>query len=243
MANAAGFIKRLTGPNRIAWSPEDLDRLRKIYGLTEKQAEEVLQRHAPRLCAPLDDVKKNSAGDMPTRWRFTASDGKVDRVGDVISVAGIALDDYRANPIWHYGHDFSMPVGMAPDTSKQAGNLKSTLDLGIGIFPYAEVLQRALVAGFCRACSVGFEPKRWSYNKERDGVDFYEINLIEISAVTVPCCAGAVLDGPVKQLSRLSTLKDMSLSELVRFKPENDRERESRKRWIDVALIKMSAAP
>ena len=47
-----------------------------------------------------------------------------------------------------------------------------------------------------RACSVGFDPIKWSYNKFRDGIDFHEISLREISAVTVPCCAGAVLTAP-----------------------------------------------
>ena len=95
---------------------------------------------------------------------------------------------------------YSDDLRLAPNTFKAAGKLKSTLKLGIGIFPYAEVLQRALAAGMIRACSVGFDPIRWTYNKSRDGVDFHEISLREISAVTVPCCAGAVLDGPVKSL-------------------------------------------
>ena len=78
---------------------------------------------------------------------------------------------------------------MAPNTYKAGGKLKSTLELGIDVFPYAAVLQRALAAGMIRACSVGFDPIRWSYNKSRDGIDFHEISLREISAVTVPCCA------------------------------------------------------
>jgi phage head maturation protease len=114
-------------------------------------------------------------------------------------------------------HDYDLPVGMAPQTWKAGGKLKSVLELGVGVFPYAEVLQRALAAGMIRACSVGFDPIRWTYNKARDGVDFHEISLREISAVTVPCCAGAVLDGPVKSLKPAQARRQGEL-EVIRLK-------------------------
>jgi hypothetical protein len=104
---------------------------------------------------------------------------------------------------------------MAPNTYKQNGKLKSTLELGLGVFPYAETLQRALSAGMIRACSIGFDPLRWQYNKSRDGIDFHEISLREISAVTVPCCAGAVLDGPVKALPEAVARRQRTL-DLIR---------------------------
>ena len=63
-------------------------------------------------------------------------------------------------------------------------------------------MQKGLAAGQIRACSIGFLPLRWDYNKSRDGVDFHEIMLTEISAVSLPACAGAVLDGPVKSLKQ-----------------------------------------
>ena len=127
--------------------------------------------------APLLPVNKSATGDLPTKWSFTASDGRVDRVGDVIDVAGIKLADFLGNPIWHFMHDYGLPVGMAPNTYKAGGKLKSVLELGVGIFPYAEPLQRALAGGMIRACSVGFDPINWTYVKARDGIDFHEISL------------------------------------------------------------------
>jgi phage head maturation protease len=58
-----------------------------------------------------------------------------------------------------------------------------------------------LTSGFLKACSIGFQPIKWTYNKARDGIDFAEISLIEISAVTLPCDPNAVLDGSVKALA------------------------------------------
>ena len=37
MGDVVGFTKRLTGPNHIRWSAADIERLRKIYGVTEKE--------------------------------------------------------------------------------------------------------------------------------------------------------------------------------------------------------------
>ena len=204
----------IKGPNHIRWSASDLERLRQIYGVSEKQAAEILQQQRLIRGELLPINKSATTESLPTKWSFTASDGKVDRVGDIIDVRGIRLAEFSANPIWHFQHDYDRPVGMAPNTYKAGGKLKSTLELGIDVFPYAAVLQRALAAGMIRACSVGFDPIRWSYNKSRDGIDFHEISLREISAVTVPCCAGAVLDGPVKSLSPAAARRQRTLEVL-----------------------------
>lgn len=216
MGDVVGFVKRLTGPNRIRWSPEDIEKLRKIYGLTEKQAAEIVLRHYTAETQLLPSNKSASL-DAPLKWKFTASDGTVDRVGDIVSVVGINLKNYVRNPIWHFGHDHKLPVGMAPNTYKEGGKLKSVLELGVGVYPYAETLQNALVKGMCRACSISFLPLKWSYAKERDGINFAEIDLLEISAVTVPCCAGAILDGPVKSLSPAAAKRQRTL-ELIKLK-------------------------
>lgn len=44
MGDLIGFTKRIRGPNRINWSDADIERLRQIYGLTEKQAAEIVQQ-------------------------------------------------------------------------------------------------------------------------------------------------------------------------------------------------------
>ena len=61
-------------------------------------------------------------------------------------------------------------------------------------------MQAGLASGQVRACSIGFQPKVWSHSKQRDGIDFFAIDLMEISAVSLPACPGAVLEGPVKSM-------------------------------------------
>ncbi|MGO8840915.1 MAG: HK97 family phage prohead protease [Methyloceanibacter sp.] len=200
MGNILGFAKRLHGANRIKWSVADIERLRAIYDVSAEDAAAIVRAMSVSE-KPTPVVKSAPDGDLPTKWRFTASDGKVDRVGDVVSISGIHLKDFLANPIWHHQHNYTKPIGRSIVTEKVGGKLKSTLELAVGILPDADALQRMLGAGVISACSIGFDPVRWTYNKARDGIDFHEISLIEISTVTVPCCAGAVLDGPVKSLT------------------------------------------
>src|SRR5262245_39279346 len=135
MADIIGFEKRFTGPNHIAWSAEDIERLRKMYGLSKAQAQEIIRKARPTLMPP-SVGKLAPSEDMPTKWRFVASDGKYDQVNDLVAVDGISLREFNANPIWHWMHDFSLPIGRGLDTEKREGQLLSTLELGLGVYPY-----------------------------------------------------------------------------------------------------------
>jgi hypothetical protein len=130
MGDLVGFTKRLRGPHRINWSSEDIARLQAIYGLTTKQVEDVLRHEGLPLPIVLPPVTK-AASDAPVRWSFTASDGRPDRVGDIVSIQGIDLDSYRANPAWFHQHDYSLPIGRSASINKVGGKLKSVLELGI----------------------------------------------------------------------------------------------------------------
>ena len=137
----------------------------------------------------LTKFKEQAAGKL-TSWSFTASDGRVDRAGDVIAIAGIDLDAYLQNPIWHHSHNYDWPIGRSASIEKVGGKLKSVLELGIGVFPMAATVQKMLVSKMLSACSIGFDPITWSYNKARDGIDFSEISLREISTCGVPVLCG-----------------------------------------------------
>ena len=206
MGNIKAFIRRLNGGSgvkKVWWSDQDVARWREIYEVTEEEAAHAIKEAAQIRTQQIKVNKFATDSELPTKWSFTASDGKVDRDFDVISVAGIRLDEFRKNPLWHWQHDYRQPIGVSPNTYREGGKLKSTLELGIDIYePHASMVQKGLASGQIRACSIGFLPLHWDYNKSRDGVDFHEIMLTEISAVSLPACAGAVLDGPVKSLKQ-----------------------------------------
>ena len=51
-------------------------------------------------------------------------------------------------------HNFDRPIGMGPDTSRQGSKLYSTLELGLDSFVDAVPVQRMLVNGMLKACSI-----------------------------------------------------------------------------------------
>src|SRR5262245_15862204 len=133
MADIIGFQKRFSGPNKIHWSAEDIERMRKLYGLSKEQASEVIAKaNAKSLTVP--SVGKFASDDAATNGRFIASDGKYDRVNDLVDVAGINTKEHAANPIWHWMHQLDTPIGMEP-AEKRNGRLESTLELGLGVYP------------------------------------------------------------------------------------------------------------
>jgi HK97 family phage prohead protease len=208
MGDVKSFIRRLNGGSgvkKVAWSDQDVARWREIYGVTEKEAAQAI-KEAAQTPAQQFKVRVNkfaTDSEFPLKWSFTASDGKVDRDHDIVSVAGIRLDEFAKNPLWHWQHNYRQPIGVSPKTYRENGKLKSVLELGIGIYePDASMVQKGLASGQIRACSIGFMPLRWDFNKSRDGVDFHEIMLTEISACSLPACPGTILDGPVKSLQQ-----------------------------------------
>ena len=218
MKKLAQFKRKILGGpggrKRVLWSPDDVERLQKIYGVTDKEVDEVLKR-LPSTDTPIVP-KSEMPADAPTKWRFVASDGKVDRDNDVVRVEGINLKDYLANPLWTYMHNFDRPIGMGPDTSRQGSKLYSTLELGLDSFVDAVPVQRMLVNGMLKACSISFRPTVWKYVEERDGINFDEVDLWEIAAVTFPACPGAVLLGPVKSFQqRAAELRKVAAADLA----------------------------
>ena len=170
---------------KVAWSDQDVARWREIYGVTEKEAAQAIKEAA-----------QTPAQQFKVRINKFATD-------NIVSVAGIRLDEFAKNPLWHWQHNYRQPIGVSPKTYRENGKLKSVLELGIGIYePDASMVQKGLASGQIRACSIGFMPLRWDFNKSRDGVDFHEIMLTEISACSLPACPGTILDGPVKSLQQ-----------------------------------------
>ena len=109
MGNIKAFIRRLNGGSgikKVAWSTEDVARWREIYGVTEKKRPWRLSRPRDSWTQQIKVSKFATDSEFPlqSKWSFTASDGKVDRDFDIVSVAGIKLDEFAKNPLWHWQH-------------------------------------------------------------------------------------------------------------------------------------------
>lgn len=123
-----------------------------------------------------------------------ATTPSVDRVGDIIDPMGIKFN----NPmpfLWQHRHD--APIGTVtfkPATAKgiefeaeiasidEPGTLKDRVD---------EAWQ-SIKAGLVRAVSIGFRPIEYSF-MDSGGIRYNEAEVYELSAVTIPANADAVI--------------------------------------------------
>jgi HK97 family phage prohead protease len=123
-----------------------------------------------------------------------ASDGTVDRYGDVIEPDGWDLTAYHRNPVILVDHDYrvSRIVGAAERAEILDGALLVRIRLDpAGSNPTAGMVRSRLEAGSLRTVSVGFVPLEWEpilhvESGRVTGFRFTEQELLEVSFVAVP---------------------------------------------------------
>lgn len=126
--------------------------------------------------------------------RGIATTPTVDRVGDIIDPLGVKFSNPLAF-LWQHQHDkpigsvkFSAPTADGIEfeatvaKSDEPGTLKDRLD---------EAWQ-SIKLGLVRAVSVGFRPIEYSF-MENGGIRFSESEVYELSAVTIPANAEALI--------------------------------------------------
>lgn len=121
--------------------------------------------------------------------RYVLSTGASDRMNDTIAPGGWRLDNYRKNPVLLLNHDKrSLPIGRAVSIGVQGDQLVGAYQFASADdYPLADTVYRLVKGGFMPGGSVGFMPIKYSFNEETNGIDFIEQELLEFSAVTVPC--------------------------------------------------------
>ncbi len=128
---------------------------------------------------------------------FVATDETLDHYGEVVSLAGWTLDNYRKSPVVVDCHDYSSVakiLGKSTDVTiadkKMVNRVKFALDNPLGAMAY-----KLAKGGFIRSESVGFMPLEWKTGKNADEprVTFTKQDLLEISLCVVPANPGAVV--------------------------------------------------
>ena len=158
-----------------------------------------------------ETVRKQVDGEPakvgPRKFRWVVSTEDVDRDRDVIYANGWDLTAFRRNSVIQFAHDYSTPpIGRAVSIEVRSKRLEAVIEFAPpGLHPLADTCCGLVEAGFLRACSVGFRPKRFTKNAERDGLDFFEAELLEISVVPVPANASALLVGRSVDTARVKS--------------------------------------
>jgi len=125
---------------------------------------------------------------------FLGTSNRQDRSGDIITAQGWDVTNYLLNPVFLWAHDgrSNPPIGRAVELTHMSNGLKFKIEFATKeILPFADTVFKLYSAGFLKAVSVGFLPKkaeviRDSQTQEFLGFKFLEQELIELSAVSVP---------------------------------------------------------
>lgn len=156
----------------------------------------------------LDNERRTFKG-----WATTPA---VDRMSDTINPLGAKFK----NPlVLLHQHDHNMPIGsvkFSKPTEKgiefeaeipminEAGPLKDRLDTAWGEIKH----------GLVRAVSIGFRPIKYSFMDD-GGIDFQEIEIFELSSVSIPANATAIInavksmDGGPLSIEAIQRIKSM----------------------------------
>ncbi len=131
---------------------------------------------------------------------FAISTERVDRMGDVITVSGWKLKEFRRNPVILFGHNSRQPpIGRAIKVGKTDSALTATAQfMERDLNEFADSVYRMYLEGFMRAVSVGFIPLARERIEDDDGdftgFKFTKQELLEFSAVPIPANPDALIN-------------------------------------------------
>lgn len=113
-----------------------------------------------------------------------------DRVGDIVKMAGVDLENYKKNPIILFNHDYDKVVGKALDV--QVIDSKLIFKIQFADTDFGREIYYLLKNGYMNASSIGFIGKDYEPN-DFGGLTFTKIELLELSIVSVPCNPNAIV--------------------------------------------------
>lgn len=127
-------------------------------------------------------------------FRGIATTPTPDRMGDTIDPMGAKFKNPL--PLLHQ-HNHSSPIGLVRFEEPTARGIKFEAELPLieEEGPLRDRIETAwgeIKHGLVRAVSIGFRALKYAF-RDDDGIDFQEIEVYELSAVTIPANANAVI--------------------------------------------------
>lgn len=165
------------------------------------------------------------------RIRFVASNGDVDRDGDIVK-QNFDFKAYRKNPVGLWMHDmWSPPIFRVPMIKTEgAGDQKRTVAVNEfvprEIYPFAGIIEDMYLEGYLKAFSIRVTPiKVAQLNPEEKqelgigpfGVLIEKSEFLEVSGVTIPSNREALIEGVEKGFwteGAAKELRDLSRSDI-----------------------------
>ena len=139
------------------------------------------------LSTKIDSVKELVEGEEEKLIiKGFANTTDLDRAGDIIvesAWGGEALVNYLKNPIILAFHNHSQPIGVMVDYSVTAKGLEITAEISAASGNVYQLIKQGILQAF----SVGFRVLDANYDSDTDIFVIKEVELHEVSVVSVPC--------------------------------------------------------
>ncbi len=120
-----------------------------------------------------------------------ANSGQLDRGGEILPALALKFEDYLANPVVLWAHDYSsLPIGKTLSLRIEGDALIAVIKFAETAF--AQDVWKLYQGGFLNAVSVGFIGRLREGGQDGTPVKWTEAVLIDISAVPIPQDAKAL---------------------------------------------------
>lgn len=158
-----------------------------------------------------------------------------DRSGDVVTAEAWAkgVENYRRNPVLLYQHKHDCPIGRVDNIRVD----KKGIFVECAVSEAAEKnhgVQTLIKDGALKSFSVGFRVKDGKYNREDDSMMITDVELLEISVVSVPCNQDSLFS------IRKSFDSDEEFNEFKKSLKETNTEELKKMRKIKAGITDMS---
>lgn len=127
--------------------------------------------------------------------RGMATTPGVDRMGDIVDPMGVAYD--KELPfLWQHRH--SEPIGWVKFGKPTKDGIPFEAEVAVcedegELKAFLDKCWHSIQLGLVKAVSIGFRALKWAWIGDYDGIEYQEIEVYELSAVTIPANAEAVI--------------------------------------------------
>jgi HK97 family phage prohead protease/HK97 family phage major capsid protein len=211
---ARGKIKRIvrdgeTGIQGIAGTPDDPAAVITVWRKSGDEYEESdvdvahkfstlkkiesLMKHQQKIYTVMSKIKAVSQDSSTITIRGMASTSDIDRVGDIVEPDAWTkggLKNYTKNPIILFNHDYNKPIGRGTEFKVTKTGLEITAQISKADPYIAKLIEDGVLSTF----SIGFKVKEADYMKETGGLLIKDVELFEVSVVSVPANQAATFE-------------------------------------------------
>ena len=178
-----------------------------------------------------DEVKVEKSldanGNEVRKIKGYANKATIDRGNDLVLPEAYSktMDEFMKNPLVFFNHDWDAPIGKISEFEIKNDGLYVTAIIAEGL-DLANKVWKMIEQGILKAFSIGFIPKEIDYDSATGAFIIKELELLEVSVVTIPMNAQSLFEmskGMIKSITMNSPAGEwVSYKSLIGEKIEED---------------------